>query len=52
MTPEMAKQLAGNGVITQEDLAELGTDELLEYVTMDEAAAGELILKARAPWFE
>jgi N utilization substance protein A len=52
MTPEMAKHLAGNGVITQEDLAELGTDELLEYVTMDEAAAGELILKARAPWFE
>ncbi|QCU90274.1 transcription termination factor NusA [Thiomicrorhabdus sediminis] len=52
MTPEMAKQLAKNGVITQEDLAELGTDELLEYVEMDEAAAGELILKARAPWFE
>jgi N utilization substance protein A len=52
MTEEMAKQLAGNGIVTQEDLAELGTDELLEYLDMDEAAAGELILKARAPWFE
>ncbi len=52
MTLDMAKTLAGNGIITQEDLAELGTDELLEFVKMDEAAAGELILKARAPWFE
>lgn len=52
MTPEMAKQLASNGVITQEDLAELGTDEVLEYLDIDEATAGELILKARAPWFE
>ncbi|WP_028486472.1 transcription termination factor NusA [Thiomicrorhabdus chilensis] len=52
MNPAMAKQLASNGVITQEDLAELDTDELLEYVDLDEATAGELILKARAPWFE
>lgn len=52
MTPEMAKQLATHGVITQEDLAELGTDELLEYINIDETFAGELILKARAPWFE
>ena len=52
MTPELAKQLASNGIITQEDLAELGTDEVLEYLDIDEATAGELILKARAPWFE
>lgn len=52
MNPAMAKQLASSGVITQEDLAELDTDELLEYVDLDEATAGELILKARAPWFE
>ena len=51
MTPEMAKQLASNGIITQEDLAELGTDELLEYVDLDETVAGDLIIKARAPWF-
>ncbi|MCF6298533.1 MAG: transcription termination factor NusA [Thiomicrorhabdus sp.] len=52
MTNEMAKTLAGNGVVTQEDLAELSIDELLEFVELDEATAGELILKARAPWFE
>jgi N utilization substance protein A len=52
MTPEMAKKLATHGVITQEDLAELGTDELLEYINIDQTSAGELILKARAPWFE
>ncbi len=52
MTDEMAKKLAGNGVVTQEDLAELSIDELLEFVELDETTAGELILKARAPWFE
>jgi N utilization substance protein A len=52
MTEEMAKQLASNGIITQEDLAELSTDEVLEFLELDEAKAGELILKARAPWFE
>jgi N utilization substance protein A len=52
MTEELAKSLAGQGIVTQEDLAELGTDELLEMVEMDEQAASELIMKARAPWFE
>jgi len=52
MTEEMAKTLASKGIITQEDLAELGTDEVLEIVEMDADAASELILKARAPWFE
>jgi len=52
MNEEMAKLLASNGVVTQEDLAELGTDELLDIVQMPEKAAAELIMKARAPWFE
>ncbi|GKT12403.1 MAG: transcription termination/antitermination protein NusA [Thiomicrorhabdus sp.] len=52
MTEEWAKQLASNAIITQEDLAELGTDEVLEFLDIDEAKAGELILLARAPWFE
>ncbi len=52
MNDEMAKALAAADIITQEDLAELGTDELLEIIEIDEEAAGELILKARAPWFE
>ncbi len=52
MTEELAKSFAAQGIVTQEDLAELGTDELLEMVEMDEQAASELIMKARAPWFE
>ena len=52
MTDDMAKTLASKGIVTQEDLAELGTDELIEIIAMSEEAAGELILKARAPWFE
>lgn len=52
MTEELAKTLAANSVVTQEDLAELGTDELMEIVELDESVAGELIMKARAPWFE
>lgn len=52
MTEDMAKLLASKGVVTQEDLAELGTDELLELVDLDEERAAALIMKARAPWFE
>lgn len=52
MNDDMAKQLASKGVVTQEDLAELGTDELLELVNLDADVAAALIMKARAPWFE
>lgn len=52
MTDEMAKKLATHGVVTQEDLAELGTDELLDIVDLDADTAAALIMKARAPWFE
>lgn len=52
MNDDMAKQLASKGIVTQEDLAELGTDELLELVNLDADAAAALIMKARAPWFE
>lgn len=52
MNDDMAKQLASKGIVTQEDLAELGTDELLELVSLDADAAAALIMKARAPWFE
>lgn len=53
MTEAWAKKLAQNGIETQEDLAELGTDEVLDILEdIDEQTAGDLILKARAPWFE
>ncbi|MEE8388842.1 MAG: transcription termination factor NusA, partial [Acidiferrobacterales bacterium] len=49
----MAKILASNGIKTQEALAELAIDELLEVedLEIDEESAKELIMAARAPWF-
>ncbi len=52
MDEHTAKVLASNGVVSQEDLAELAVDELLEIQTMDEENAKQLIMAARAPWFE
>lgn len=52
MNDDLAKTLASNGIVTQEDLAELGTDELLDIVEIDTEVASALIMKARAPWFE
>ncbi len=52
MTKEIAAQLAGHEVKTRDDLAELAVDELVEMTGIDEERAKELILKARAHWFE
>ena len=52
MTPELLSKLASGGINTRDDLAELATDELVEMVGLDEAAASELIMAARAHWFE
>jgi len=52
MTPELLSKLATGGINTRDDLAELATDELVEMVGLDDAAASELIMAARAHWFE
>lgn len=52
MTEELATSLASKGIITMEDLAEHSVDELLDIPGMTEKRAGELIMKAREPWFE
>ena len=52
MNEELAKKLAESEVVTMEDLAELSVDELLDIVSMDEKQAMDLIMLARAPWFE
>ncbi|UCG73453.1 MAG: transcription termination/antitermination protein NusA [Chromatiales bacterium] len=52
MTRETAFLLAAKGVVTREDLAEQSVDELLEIEGMEAERAGELIMKARAHWFE
>ncbi len=49
---DMAQKLTEHGIKTRDDLAELGVDELMEIIEIDEARAGELIMAARAHWFE
>ncbi|NOT16231.1 MAG: transcription termination/antitermination protein NusA [Methylotenera sp.] len=52
MDDATAHQLAAKGVSTQEDLAELAIDELVELTNMSEERAKALIMTARAPWFK
>ncbi|GAB3242045.1 transcription termination/antitermination protein NusA [Chitinimonas naiadis] len=52
MSPEIARALASNGIATRDDLAELAVDELVEMTGMDAEAAKQLIMTARAHWFE
>lgn len=51
MTPELAGELAGKGVVTREDLAEHSVDELHDLLSIDEKLAAKLIMQARAHWF-
>ena len=51
MDDETARTLAGKGVGTQEQLADLDVDELVELTGMDNERANNLIMTARAPWF-
>jgi N utilization substance protein A len=51
MDSQTARKLAANGVNTQEDLADLAVDDLMEMVEMDSERAKQLIMAARAPWF-
>ncbi|MBU6272437.1 MAG: transcription termination/antitermination protein NusA [Betaproteobacteria bacterium] len=52
MDRQLAARLADSGVFTRDELAELAVDELVEATGVDEERARELILKARAHWFE
>lgn len=52
MDEETARTLAAKGIITQEQLADLDVDELVELTEMDAERANALIMTARAPWFE
>ena len=51
MDEETARTLAGKGIGTQEQLADLDGDELVEMTGMDAERANQLIMTARAPWF-
>jgi N utilization substance protein A len=52
MDKTLAAKFADGGIRSRDDLAELAVDEVVEMVGIDEAAARELIVKARAHWFE
>ena len=52
MDHELAAKLADGGVHTRDELAELAVDELVDATGIDEQRARDLILKARAHWFE
>lgn len=52
MDKDLASKLARNGVLTLDDLADLAVDELAEMTGIDEDRAKQLIVTARAHWFE
>lgn len=52
MDKHLAYVLASKGIITMEDLAEQAVDDLVEIEELDAERAAELIMTARAPWFE
>src|SRR5690554_4420677 len=52
LTPELVAKLAENEILDIDALAELATDELSEITGLDAEQASELIMKARAHWFE
>lgn len=51
MDRTLAFQLAAQGIVTMEDLAEQAVEDLLEVEGLTEEKAAELIMTARAPWF-
>ena len=52
MDRALAARLADAGVHTRDELAELAVDELVEATGIDDQRARELIIRARAHWFE
>jgi N utilization substance protein A len=52
MDKALAAKLAGNGIKTLDDFADLAVDELTEMTGVDADRAKQLITNARAHWFE
>jgi len=53
--PELLVALGENGIKSRDDLADLAADELIEFApagTLKEVKANEIIMAARAHWFE
>jgi len=52
MDRDLAYALAKEDVVTMEDLAEQAVDDIVSIEGLDEEKAAQLIMTARAPWFE
>ena len=52
MDTELAYALARGGVITREDLADQSVDEITDITDVEASRAGQLIMAARAMWFD
>ncbi|NYT65823.1 transcription termination/antitermination protein NusA [Alcaligenaceae bacterium] len=52
VTPELVTKLADSQVLTLDDLAELSTDELSEISGLNTEDASQMIMRARAHWFD
>lgn len=48
---ELVRKLTVSGISTQEELADLAVDDLVELTGIDPERAGQIIIKAREPWF-
>ncbi len=51
MDEKLAFEMASEGIVTMENLADQAIDDLMSFTEMDESRAGKLIMKAREPWF-
>lgn len=51
MNRDLAYEMASQGIITMDDLAEQSVDDLLKFSGIDKDRAAKLIMKAREPWF-
>ncbi|GLR27750.1 transcription termination factor NusA [Limnobacter litoralis] len=52
VTPDMVAKLGEAGIADRDSLAELAVDELTEITGIEESLARDVIMKARAHWFE
>ena len=51
ITQDLIEKLKASQIATRDDLAELAVDELVEITQLDEQSAKDLIMTARAHWF-
>ena len=52
MSNELAAKLVDCKILTRDDLAELSVDELVELIEIDRDEGSNLIMEARAHWFD